>query len=195
MKSKTSYFNLALFSNLLKRYWPIFAGYFVVWLIILPIALTNMIQYWQQMPLEYGSDIRILVPNIGQQVLSVGLYGGVIMSGVFGMLISMAAFSSLYNARSVSMMCSLPIKREGIFLSVFTSGLFAMFAINLIIFLITLGVEAAFGVLAMGSGYALQWLAMVCMLNLFFFGFASLVASFTGHILVLPVIYIILNFI
>jgi len=194
MKSKTSYFNLALFSNLLKRYWPIFAGYFVVWLIILPIALTNMIQYWQQMPLEYGSDIRILVPNIGQQVLSVGLYGGVIMSGVFGMLISMAAFSSLYNARSVSMMCSLPIKREGIFLSVFTSGLFAMFAINLIIFLITLGVEAAFGVLAMGSGYALQWLAMVCMLNLFFFGFASLVASFTGHILVLPVIYIILNF-
>jgi len=194
MKSKTSYFNRTLFLNLLKRYWPIFAGYFVVWLVVLPISLTNMIQYWQQMPLEFGSDIRILVPNIGQQVLRVGLYGGVITSGIFGMLIAMAAFNCLYNARSVSMVCSLPIKREGVFLSVFTSGLVAMLVINFIIFLITLGVEAAFGVLTMGYGYALQWLAMVCMLNLFFFSFASLVASFTGHILVLPIVYIVLNF-
>lgn len=193
MKSKTSYFNRTLFLNLLKRYWPIFAGYFVVWLIILPIALTNTIQY-SQTTMEYSGDIRILIAAIGNQILRVGLYGGVIMSGIFGMLIAMAAFSSLYNARSVSMMCSLPVKREGIFLSVFTSGLVAMFAINLIIFLITLGVEAAFGVISMGSGYALQWLAIVCILNLFFFGFASLVASFTGHILVLPIVYIVLNF-
>ena len=193
MKSKTSYFNRTLFLNLLKRYWPIFAGYLVVWLIILPIALTNTIQYSQK-TLEYSNDIRILVAAIGNQILTVGLYGGVIMSGVFGILIAMAAFSSLYNARSVSMMCSLPVKREGLFLSVFTAGLAAMFVINIIVFLITLAVEAGFGIMALGSGYALQWLAMVCMLNLFFFGFATLVASFTGHILVLPIVYIVLNF-
>ncbi len=194
MKSKTSYFNYTLFLNLLKRYWPIFAGYFVAWLIILPISLASMIQYWQQMPLEYGSDVNMIIPNIGEQILKVGLYGGVIMSGVFGMLIAMAAFNYFYNAKSVSMMCSLPIKREGIFLSVFTSGLVAMLVSNIIIFLITLGVEATSGVMADCAGYALQWLAMVCMMNLFFFGFASLVASFTGHVLVLPVVYIVLNF-
>ncbi len=194
MKSKTSFFNRTLFLNLLKRYWPIFAGYFLIWLIILPVSLTNRIQYWQQLPLEFGSDIRVLIPNIGQQVLQFGLYGGVIMSGIFGMLIAMAAFNYLYNAKSVSMMCSLPVRREGVFLSVFSSGLVAMFVTNIIIFLITLGVEASFGVLAMSYGYTLQWLAMVCMMNLFFYGFATLVASLTGHIFVLPIVYIILNF-
>ena len=194
MKSKTSYFNRTLFLNLLKRYWPIFAGYFVVWLIVLPIALANMLNYSQISLLAYSDDIRILSAAAGNQILRSGLYGGVIMSGVFGILIAMAAFNYLYNARSVSMMCSLPIKREGVFLSVFTSGLVGMFVLNIIIFLISLAVVAAYGVFALGSAYLLQWLAIVCMMNLFFFGFAALVASFTGHILVLPIVYIVLNF-
>ena len=193
MKSKTSYFNRTLFLNLLKRNWPIFAIYLIVWLIILPISLANMIQY-NSLTMTYTDDIRVFVAAAGQHILSAGLYGGVIMSGVFGMLIAMAAFNYLYNARSVSMMCSLPIKREGVFLSVFTSGLAAMFIINIIVFLITLCVEAAYGMLALGAGYALSWLAMVCMTNLFFLGFASLCASFTGNIFTLPLVYIVLNF-
>ncbi len=193
MKSKTSYFNRTLFLNLLKRNWPIFAIYLIVWLIILPISLANMIQY-NSLTMTYTDDIRVFVAAAGQHILSAGLYGGVIMSGIFGMLIAMAAFNYLYNARSVSMMCSLPIKREGVFLSVFTAGLAAMFIINIIVFLITLCVEAAYGMLALGSGYALSWLAMVCMTNLFFLGFASLCASFTGNIFTLPLVYIVLNF-
>ncbi len=193
MKSKTSYFNRTLFLNLLKRNWPIFAIYLIVWLIILPISLANMIQY-NSLTMTYTSDIRVFVAAAGHHILSAGLYGGVIMSGIFGMLIAMAAFNYLYNARSVSMMCSLPIKREGIFLSVFTSGLTVMFTINVIVFFITLCVEAAYGMLALGAGYALSWLAIACLTNLFFLGFASLCASFTGNIFTLPLVYIVLNF-
>jgi len=193
MKSKTSYFNRTLFLNLLRRYWPIFAGYFVVWLIVLPIALANMLNY-NTISLAFSGNTLAFAAAAGNQILNSGLYGGVIMSGVIGMLVAMAAFSYLYNARSVSMMCSLPIKREGVFLSVFTSGLVAMVAINIIIFLISLAVAATYGIFDLASGYLLQWLAMVCMMNLFFFGFAALVASFTGHILVLPIVYIVLNF-
>ncbi|MFB0920631.1 MAG: ABC transporter permease [Oscillospiraceae bacterium] len=193
MKSKTLYFNRTLFLNLLKRNWPIFAIYLIIWLIILPISLANMIQY-NSLTLTYTDDIRVFVAAAGQHILSAGLYGGVIMSGIFGMLIAMAAFNYLYNARSVSMMCSLPIKREGVFLSVFTSGLAAMFISNIIVFLITLCVQAAYGMLALGVGYALSWLAIVCMANLFFFGFASLCASFTGNIFTLPLVYAVLNF-
>lgn len=192
MKSKTSYFNRTLFLNLLKRYWPIFAGYFIIWLIILPIALANMLQY-SSISMA-GTDSRIYVANAGEQILSLGLYGGVIMSMIFSIFIAMAAFGYLYSSRSVSMICSLPIKREGVFHSVFSAGLVGMLVINIIVFLITLGVEAAYGIIAPGANYMLQWLAMVCMMNLFFFGFASLCASFTGHILALPIVYVVLNF-
>lgn len=193
MKSKTSYFNRTLFLNLLKRNWPIFVIYLIVWLVILPISLANMIQYYS-LTMADTDDIRVFAASVGQHILNAGIYGGVIMSGIFGMLIAMAAFNHLYNARSVSMMCALPIKREGVFLSVFTSGLAAMFAINVIVFLITLCVEAAYGMLALGVGYALSWLAMACLTNLFFFGFASLCASFTGNVFTLPLVYIVLNF-
>lgn len=193
MKSKTSFFNRTLFLNLLKRYWPIFAGYFLIWLIVLPIALANILQY-NTYTEEFRGNILAYVAAAGRQILSTGLYGGVILSGIFGLLIAMAAYSFLYNARSVSMICSLPIKREGVFLSVFTSGLVTMLAINLVVFLISLSVTAAYGVLSLSYVYLLQWLAMVCMMNLFFFGFASLVAGLTGHIMVLPIVYIVLNF-
>lgn len=193
MKSKTSYFNRTLFLNLLKRYWPIFAGYFVVWLIILPISLANILQY-NTATAAFSGNALAFIAAAGNQVLNAGLYGGVIMSGVFGIIIAMASFNYLYNARSVSMMCALPVKREGVFLSVFTSGLAAMFVINLLTFLISLAVVAAYGILTLSFGYLLQWLAMVCMMNLFFFGFAALCASFTGNTLVLPVVYVVLNF-
>ncbi|NCB73184.1 MAG: hypothetical protein EOM51_00355 [Clostridia bacterium] len=193
MKSKTSYFNRALFLNLLKRYWPIFAGYCLIWIIVLPIALANRLQY-EAASMANHFDLRVLAAIGGDQILRVGIYGGTLMSGVFAIFIAMAAFSYLYNARSVSMMCSLPIKRESVFLSVFTSGLVSMLVINIAVFLISLAVVAASGVFAAGLIYLLQWLAMVSMLNLFFFGFAALVASLTGNTLVLPIIYVILNF-
>jgi len=193
MKSKTSYFNRTLFLNLLKRSWPIFAGYLVVWLIVLPVSLANTLSYNTAIMAD-KFDLQALATAAGRQILSAGLYGGVIMAGVFGILVAMAAFSYLYNARSVSMMCSLPIKREGTFLSVFTAGLSAVLLINVVVFLIALCVAAAYGVLALSAGYLLQWLAMVCMLNLFFFGFSVLCASFTGNIFTLPLVYVVLNF-
>lgn len=192
MKSKTSFFNRTLFASLLKRYWPIFAIYGIIWLIVLPISLANMLKYSSN-PAFYGGNMQLLIAGTGNQILSVGLYGGVIMSGVAAAMIAMAAFNYLYSARSVSMICALPIRREGVFVSVFSSGLTGLLAINLAVFLITLAVTAAYGVLGACLGYVLQWLAMVCLMNLFFFGFATLCASFTGHILVLPIVYAVLN--
>lgn len=193
MKSETSFFNRTLFFGLLKRYWPIFAAYFIIWLILMPVALANMLQYTGQsidsaMPLSYYQA------SIGYTILQLGLYGGAILSGIFSVFIAMAAFSYLYNPRHVSMVCALPIRREGVFLSVFSAGLAGLLSINVIIFLLSLLVEAAFGSFAFGVGYLLQWLAMVSLMALFFYGFATLCASLTGHILVLPVVYVVLNF-
>ena len=97
MKSKTSYFNRTLFLNLLKRYWPIFAGYFLLWLIILPLSLANMLHY-SDINTAINNNVRDLMTNTAGQVLNLGLYGGVIISGIFCIFIAMAAFSYLYNA-------------------------------------------------------------------------------------------------
>ncbi len=193
MKSKTSFFNKTLFLNLLRRFWPIFAAYLVIWIIIEPVVLGNMLQY-AHYSRDYASDPLALTMNFGSTVLNMGLYGGVIMSGIFAALVAMAAFSYLYSARSVSMICALPIKREGVFLSVFVSGLSTLLAVNLIILLISLAVTAAYGMLAAVGAYVLQCFAMVCLANIFFFGFASFCASLTGSILVLPLVYAVLNF-
>ena len=190
MKSKTSFFNRSLFFSLLKRYWPIFAAYIIIWLIMLPLALANQLSYNS----TYMVDMQNIVAVTAHYILNTGLVGGVIMSGIFGAVIAMAAFNYLYNARSVSMMCSLPIRREGVFLSLFTSGLVGMFVLNIITFLTTIAVCAAYGILAPCTAYLFQWLAMVCMTNLFFFGFAALCSSFTGNIIVLPLVYAVLNF-
>lgn len=187
MKSKTSYFNKTLFFSVYKRFWPIYAGYFLTWAAVLPMALGNNLAWW-----SYDLADKDLVLSAAEYVLPTGYVGGAVISFIFALLIAMAAFSYLYNARSVSMTCSLPIKREGVFFSVFTAGLTGMFIMNLAIFLITLGVEAIYG--AVGLSYLLQWLGMVCLTNLFFFGFASACASLTGHILVLPILYVVLNF-
>ena len=191
MKSKTSFFNKTLVSNLYKRFWPIFAAYLAIWVLLLPISLHNSlrsaISYAQNTGNNYDAAIEA-----ARYVMQISHGAGIVMSAIFGVLIAMAAFGYLYNARSVSMMCSLPIKREGVFCSLFTAGLAGMLASNLIVFALTAFVESACG--ALSFGYLLQGLAMICLMNIFFFGFASLCASFTGHILVLPAVYAVLNF-
>lgn len=194
MKSKTSFFNKTVFFSLYKRFWPIFAAYLGIWLITLPISLQNTLRYAverYQYQVSPAPTINLAI-EASDRVMNVSLYGGIAMSAIFAILISMAAYSYLYNARSVSMTCALPIKRESVFLTFTAAGILGMLISNVIVILITAGVEAAFGVLSIN--YLLQGFAVICLMNLFFFGFAALCASFTGHILVLPAVYVVLNF-
>ncbi|MDR1131200.1 MAG: hypothetical protein LBL15_02135 [Oscillospiraceae bacterium] len=192
MKSKTSFFNRTLFFELPRRFWPILAAYVAVWLVVLPVATANNLQYYL-IDDFLGGNLRVLLARAGQNILEAGLYGGLILSAGFALILAMAAFSYLYTARSVSMYCSLPIRREGVFLSLFGSGLFWLFAGNAVIALVTIGVVSAYGLPAL-AGFVLQWFAMTCLFGLFYFGFAALCASLTGHVLVLPLVYAVLNF-
>lgn len=192
MQSKTSFFNKTLFLSLFRRYWPIFAAYFVVWLVALPASLATFFDYALR-PNEYFDPVNFFAKT-GNAILSSGFWGGLILSGITGIVLAMAAYNYLYSAKSVSLFCALPIRREGVFLSLYTAGMVGMLVINLLVFLIALAVSAAYGQLSISLGFLLQWLALVCLMNTFYFGFASLCASFTGNVLVLPVVYSILNF-
>ena len=183
MKSKTSFFNRTLFFSMLRRFWPVFAAYLLTWGFILPITVAN----------DLGrAELTDAAVSISGQILRIGHTGGIIISAIAAIAVAMAAFSYLYNAKNVSMMCSLPIRREGVFVTLFTSGLFWLLACNAVVFLLTLCVEAIYGIVTISA--LLQWLCMVSLMNIFFFGLATMCASFTGNILVLPAVYVILNF-
>lgn len=186
MRSKTSYFNKTLFFKNITGYWPIWAAYLLIWLLILPV---NLGQSFANGWFSGSSDLY----SLRSSLFSVSVGGSTIMSLIFGAFTAMAVFSYMYNQKSTGMMHSLPIKREGLFLTSYLSGLSFMIVPNVVVFIITLLVEAAYGAVDMGS--LLTWLAVCSMLNVFFFSFAALCATFTGHVLVLPVVYGILNFV
>ena len=187
MKSKTSFYSSTLFWNTIKRFWPIFAAYLAIWIMALPLALNSSLKWGA---IYNSQDVNLIAEEL---VLRSGATVAPIMAAVFGIFFAMAAFSYLYSSRSVSMICSLPVKREGVFLSVFTTGLAGMILSNILVFIISIIVESSYKIAGMNALW--QWLAMACLNCLFFYGFAVFCASLTGHILILPCVYGILNFV
>ncbi len=186
MKSKTSFFSRTLFYSLLKRFWPLFAAYLAIWALILPTQLNNALWF----AAENGT--RDVALTSAGTIMRTSLYGGAILSAGFAILFVMAAMHYLYNARNVSMMGSLPVRREGVFFSFFSAGMAVMLVSNLLVFGAAAIINASYGITTLS--YTLQGLAMVCCMSVFFMGFAALCGSLTGNLFVLPFLYIILNF-
>ena len=206
MKSKTSSFNKTLFFGLWKRFWPLFTAYGAIWIILMPLALgkqlsQSLLQLNAGMVSAPGAGDDIvqtttsLAANFGRQVLNIATSGGTVMAIIFCVLVAMAAYSYLYNPRAVSAMGSLPMKRQDVFRTQMLSGISLMLLINLAVCLLTLAVGAAYGAKAgFDAGYIFQWLAIVSLMDLFFYGFATMCATFTGNVVVLPLVYFVLNF-
>lgn len=181
MRSATSYFNFTLLRKNLSRFWPIWGLYGFIWLMLLPVNILVTGEYMSRV------DTRILPLNFLTGYLSVAAA----LSFFFGILTAMAVFSYLYSSRSAAFLHSLPMRREGLFLTNYLSGLAFLIVPNVVVFLVSLVVETAFGILVFSSLFT--WLVVVSMLNLFFYSFAVFCGMFTGHILALPAFYGILN--
>ncbi len=190
MKSGTSYFNATLFKKNLTRYWPIWALYALIWLYALPmrcIMVVSRNQAWMgETPVKQVQAFANQIPDMLEGF-------GIFMAATFGVLAAMAVFSYLYNNRAAGMIHSLPVRREGLFLTSYLSGLVFLLAPNALVWLLTLGAEA------LCSGYVnlytvSLWLAAQSGMCIFFYSFAVFCAMFTGHLLALPAFYGILNF-
>ena len=117
MRSKTSCFNGTLFRINLSRYQPLWGlasfGGAMFPLAMLLELLHDGFRFWS--PLETR-----------QAYYTVLSYGVPVISIVYAILCAMAVWSYLYNARSVGMMHTLPIRREGLFVTNVLSGLTMM---------------------------------------------------------------------
>ena len=190
MKSGTSFFNSTLFRKNLTRYWPIWALYAIVWIYALPVRCVTIVtrnQRWMgETPIKQVQAFANGVPDTLE-----GL--GTFMAVTFGVLAAMGVFSYLYNNRAAGLIHALPLRREGLFLTNYLSGLVCLLGPNVLVWLLTLGAEG------LCSGYvdlytATVWLAAQSGMCIFFYSFAVFCAMFTGHLLALPAFYGILNF-
>ncbi len=177
-----AWFNITLFRKNWSRFWPLWSLYGVIWFLILTVGILNSRSIYDTMPDNYYPT--------GYVVYAIPM--GILLSLGFGVLCAMAVFSYLYSSRPVGLMHALPIRREGLFLTNYLSGLSFFVLPILVVALLTLGAE-----LYAGHGVDLTslflWGWCQCMVSLFFYSFAVFCAMFTGHILALPAFYGILN--
>lgn len=181
-KGPNPWWNSTLYRKNLKRFWPIWGSYGVILFLVPLFFLLTWLD---------RSDY-LDVNSVAMDLLGFISPMGLILSAVWSIISAMAVFSYLYNSRSVQLYHALPIRREGLYLTNYLSGLSFLVLPLGVVFLLTLGVEAVSGTLMLWP--LLQWLiAQVCF-ALFFYSFAAFCALFVGHIVALPVFYGILNF-
>ncbi len=176
MRSKTSLFNGGIYRTTLKRFWPLWGAYAMLLFIITPLRIMGAdVQ---------NSELDYLVTG---RILTDAWISGGIMSFAMAAATAMAVFSYLYSSKHTGMLTSLPVKREAMYVSVFCAGLTAMLASDIFVFAVTIISEAVAGKLVMS--YLWQWLAIMVMMNLTFYGFAAFCAMLTGNIIVMPLVY------
>ena len=110
----------------------------------------------------------------------------------YAVLCAMTVWSYLYNARSVSLMHTLPIQRRGVFFTNFLSGMAMMlipYAVTGVLCILVSLYAHAFDPVGLGIT-----VLAVAGESFFYFASATFVAFVTGNIFALPALYFLLHF-
>ena len=190
MKSKISFFNKGISQNLLRRFWPLWAAYFCILLLLLPGNLSSQATHFSSIGTQFTSfeeavsGMDLATVHEGIAVVYLSAFGGVIAA--------MAMFHYLYQSKSCGMMNCLPVRRETMFLTAWLTGLVPLLLDDLLTAMITALLFCTRGLLHFTA--LLDFLALAAMGNIAFYGFSIFCAMLTGNLLVLPAVYAVLNF-
>lgn len=171
MTSKTSYFEPALFLRGLKKTFPVWLAYVVLWVLFLPLSILNRAQWDPK-----AADIRELILS--------GAIASVITTAILALALAWVLFRFLFRTTTAYDIAALPVRRESLFCTNLLCGL--------AIALITYGASALIGLPNFGACLQLVAAAMLAFLG--FFGFAVLLCIIVGNAVAMPLIYIVLNF-
>lgn len=185
MQSKRSYFNKTLFRKNLTRFWPLWGGISIAGAFVpLYMVLALMTE------MSHGLKVE---PNDFAEILysAVTVFAPAFIMG-YAILCAMLVWGYLYSPRAVGLMHTLPVDRTCLFLTNTVSGL-TMIAIPFAV------VGGLTGLVALLFGFFqltafVNTVAAVIFMAVLFFGLATLCAMLTGHNAVLPVLYLLVNF-
>ena len=182
MKLKTSFFNPTLYRKNLTRFWPLW-GLTSFFGALIPISGIMMC---------LNGDLKTTALEFKEVYYNAIVYFAPVVLLCYCILCAMAVWSYLYNARSVGMMHTLPISREGLFVTNFLSGLTMVaipWAVTALFCVILSIVARSF------SAWPL-FVTILCIAGegLFYFSSATAAAFVTGNIFALPALYFLFHF-
>ena len=184
MQSKISYFNKTLFLKNLSRFWPLWGGASFIGALF-PLALLTQL-------LRYGKEAVVGSPVEMTLAYYTVLCSVPVISLLYGLLCAMAVWSYLCNARSVSLMHTLPMRREGLFATNFLSGLAMLLIPYAVTGALCVVITAAYGLFEPVG--LLTTVLGVLGESFFYFSSATLAAFITGNIFAMPALYLLLHF-
>ncbi len=188
MRSKTSCFNAAFFGRTLLRLWPLWAIASAIFFFLLPAPLwqtcSNGWSVWTQ-----GGRTVCLTRDVTYSFIGTQLP---VLMAMLGCLSAMFAWRWLNASRSANCYFSLPLRREGLFLTHFAAGYCATLIPIVFVCLTTFIVSACYG--AADARSLLTMLVTGAAAGLLFFSLGTLCAMATGHTVAVPVFFVIANF-
>lgn len=183
MNSNRLFFNAATARNTLRRCWPMWAIYLGYLILSFTLPLTNYLSNPNRHhEVAFFTNFREQILRCAVEQAEAGV--------VVGILAVMVIFSYLYSSRGNTLMNSLPIRRESLFLTMYLTGLVPLLLCQILVTGITLPFVAGKGIEA---SYTLTWFAAAALSLVAFYGFAVFCAMLTGNIVILPLVYLVLN--
>ena len=183
MLSKKSFFNRTLFRKNLTRFWPLWAMPSFIGALFPLAALTQLMRELEPtlQPLE--------VTSVYYEVVN---YAVPIISLCYAVLVALAVWSYLFNPRSTGLMHTLPLRREGLFLTNFLSGMAMMLIPYAVTGALCILIFSCFG----GFEPVGILVTILCIIadSLFYFASATLMAFISGNLFAMPVLYFIFHF-
>lgn len=179
MKSRTSFCNGPLLRRLAVKGLPLWGGYLVLWLVLMPMMLYN------------GEQYRELI-DLRDHILSVAAEPSHAFGFFYGLISACFVFSWMYKSRSANFFGALPLDRATLFGTCYLTGLLFAVVPHLVTVLVSLPLAFVWG-LVLIKDLAIWFVAMTAV-YLFYYSLAAAVAMVVGNLVALPVLYGIVNF-
>lgn len=188
MQSKKSYFSKTIFLKNIVRFWPIWVGYLIINLILLPVRI--LFEASDVGGYDTIKEATEHVKNVVDGIISTAIAPALLL--VVAVVVAWCVFSYLYAAKSANMMHALPVCREQLFFTNLCSGLFMIWIPQFITFLAAI---AACSICQYGGMSVLAiWLGYSLGISFVFYSFAVFAAMITGNILAVPMFYAVCMF-
>lgn len=183
MRSRTSFFNGAVFRKTLARCWPMWAGAALILFFMLPYSVASIHVRPTYNTVSAGAEIATAVLE-ETALLPPAAF-------LFGLVFAAGTFSFLFSKRTTELMASLPLKREGQFCTHFLAGLTMLLSAGVLTAALT-------GILALTKGVHVfvpvcTWLGVYAAEAVTFYCIGVFCAMLTGQILVLIPLYVLVN--
>ena len=183
MKSKISCFNKTIFKKNLTLYWPLWVGFLLMQLAMVPLNLYQYMRPYTNNPIaRQYSALRNVFEMAAEPIV---LF-------IFCVLAVMCVFSYLYTAKNTNGIHGLPVTRLELFVTNALSAFTFLAAAEVISFVAGVFVGLGCGV----TNIEVLLYMLLFQLGITFFGvaFATAVAMLTGHIMAMPIYCFVANY-